>query len=44
MMLAPLYIVDAFGDGPFTGNPAAVCLFPYVSIVLMLHVKILIIF
>ena len=23
---APLYIVDAFASGPFTGNPAAVCL------------------
>ena len=25
-MAAPLYIVDAFAAGPFTGNPAAVCL------------------
>ena len=25
-MAAPLYIVDAFASGPFTGNPAAVCL------------------
>lgn len=25
-MQAPLYIVDAFTDRPFTGNPAAVCL------------------
>ena len=25
-LAAPLYIVDAFASGPFTGNPAAVCL------------------
>ena len=25
-MAIPLYIVDAFADRPFTGNPAAVCL------------------
>src|SRR5487761_1302674 len=24
-MRIPLYQVDAFADGPFTGNPAAVC-------------------
>ena len=24
-MSVPLYLVDAFSDGPFTGNPAAVC-------------------
>ena len=27
-MTLPLYHVDAFADGPFTGNPAAVCLLP----------------
>src|SRR5712692_3702249 len=25
MMRIPLYQIDAFADGPFTGNPAAVC-------------------
>ena len=25
-MRAPLFHVDAFASGPFTGNPAAVCL------------------
>jgi predicted PhzF superfamily epimerase YddE/YHI9 len=25
-MSMPLYLVDAFTDRPFTGNPAAVCL------------------
>src|SRR3954447_2960028 len=25
-MAIPLYLVDAFADRPFTGNPAAVCL------------------
>ena len=25
-MSLPIYIVDAFSDGPFTGNPAAVCI------------------
>ncbi|MBI5365300.1 MAG: PhzF family phenazine biosynthesis protein, partial [Planctomycetes bacterium] len=25
-MPAPLWIVDAFAEKPFTGNPAAVCL------------------
>jgi predicted PhzF superfamily epimerase YddE/YHI9 len=25
-MTTPLYIVDAFTDRPFAGNPAAVCL------------------
>lgn len=25
-MAKPLYLVDAFADGPFTGNPAGVCL------------------
>src|SRR5271156_5743355 len=25
-MALPLYIVDSFSDGPFTGNPAAICL------------------
>lgn len=25
-MSCPLYIVDAFANGPFTGNPAAVCI------------------
>src|ERR1700686_162941 len=24
-MQIPLYQIDAFADGPFTGNPAAVC-------------------
>jgi PhzF family phenazine biosynthesis protein len=24
--MAPLYWIDAFSDGPFTGNPAAVCI------------------
>ncbi len=24
-MRIPLYQIDAFADGPFTGNPAAVC-------------------
>lgn len=27
-MRIPFYQVDAFSDGPFTGNPAAVCLLP----------------
>lgn len=27
-MSIPLFHVDAFADGPFTGNPAAVCLMP----------------
>jgi predicted PhzF superfamily epimerase YddE/YHI9 len=27
-MTIPLFHVDAFADGPFTGNPAAVCLLP----------------
>ena len=28
MPAPPLWLVDAFADGPFTGNPAAVCLLP----------------
>ncbi|KML23286.1 isomerase [Leclercia adecarboxylata] len=28
-MRIPFYQVDAFSDGPFTGNPAAVCLLPF---------------
>ncbi|KAF0993885.1 hypothetical protein BJQ97_00510 [Geobacillus sp. TFV-3] len=27
-MSIPIYIVDAFTDRPFAGNPAAVCLLP----------------
>jgi PhzF family phenazine biosynthesis protein len=27
-MALPLYIIDAFAERPFTGNPAAVCLLP----------------
>lgn len=27
-MNIPMYIVDAFTDRPFAGNPAAVCLLP----------------
>ena len=27
-MTIPLFHVDAFADGPFTGNPAAVCILP----------------
>src|SRR5271168_4878057 len=27
-MPVPLFIVDAFADRPFSGNPAAVCLLP----------------
>ena len=27
-MMTPLYIVDAFTDKPFAGNPAAVCPLP----------------
>jgi predicted PhzF superfamily epimerase YddE/YHI9 len=29
--IAPLFHVDAFAEGPFTGNPAAVCLLPDVG-------------
>src|SRR5919109_4650358 len=28
LMALPLFIVDAFTDKPFSGNPAAVCLLP----------------
>ena len=27
-MTLPLFLVDAFTDRPFAGNPAAVCLLP----------------
>ena len=27
-MTVPLFVVDAFTDQPFAGNPAAVCLLP----------------
>ena len=27
-MAVPLFLVDAFTDRPFAGNPAAICLLP----------------